>query len=50
MYGIINVNSRGMASMGIDSGQYESLLIPVIMTKLPQDLRMHVAHETDREG
>ena len=50
MYDKINVNSRGLASMGIDSVQYESLLIPVIMTKLPQDLHMHVAHETDREG
>ena len=49
MYNKINVNSRGLASMEIDSGQYGSFLIPVIMTKLPQDLRMHVAHETDRE-
>ena len=49
VYDKINVNSRGLASMGIDSGQYESLLIPVIMTKLLQDLHMHVAHETDRE-
>ena len=35
--------------MGIDSGQYGSLLIPVIMTKLPQDLRLRVARETDKE-
>ena len=49
VYNKINVNIRGLASMGIDSGQYGSLLIPVIMTKLPQDLRLHVARETDKE-
>ena len=35
--------------MGIDHGQYGSLLIPVTMTKLPKDLRLHVACETDKE-
>ena len=49
VYDKINVNIRGLASMGIDSGQYGSLLIPVIMTKLPQDLRLCVARETDKE-
>ena len=49
VYNKINVNSRGLASMGIDSGQYRCLLIPVIMTKLPQDLHLCVARETDKE-
>ena len=35
--------------MGINSGQYGSLLIPVIMTRLPQDLRLCVAREVDKE-
>ena len=35
--------------MGINSEQYGSLLIPIIMTKLPQDLRLRIARETDKE-
>ena len=35
--------------MGIGSGQYGSLLIPVIMTKLPQELCLRVACETDKK-
>ena len=49
VYDKINVNIRGLASMGIDYGQYGSLLIPVTMTKLPKDLRLYVACETDKE-
>lgn len=49
VYDKVNVNIRGLTSMGIDSGQYGSLLIPVIMTKLPHELRLLVACETDKE-
>ena len=49
VYDKINVNIRGLAAMGIESGQYGSLLIPVIMTKLPQELRLRFARETDKE-
>lgn len=35
--------------MGIGTEQYGSLLIPIIMTKLPQELRLHIAWETDRD-
>ena len=48
-YDKVNVNIRGLASMGVKSEQYSSLLIPIIMTKLPQDLCLRVAHETDKE-
>ena len=34
----VNVHIRGLASMGVASKDYGSLLIPVIMTKLPSDL------------
>ena len=39
----INVNIRGLALLGIKSEQYGSLLIPIIMTKLLQELRLHFA-------
>ena len=38
VYDKININIRGLASLGIKSEQYKSLLIPIIMTKLPQEL------------
>ena len=48
VYDKVNVNIRGLASMGVKE-QYGSLLIPIIMTKLPQDLRLRVTYETDKE-
>ena len=33
----------------IDSPQYSSLLIPIVMTKLPNDLHLLIDCETDRE-
>ena len=35
--------------MGICSEQYGSLLIPIITTKLPQELRLCIGHETEKE-
>ena len=35
--------------MGVASKDYGSLLIPVIMTKLPSDLRLRIARETQQE-
>ena len=49
VYDKVNVNIRGLASLGIRSDHYGSLLIPMIMTKLPQELRLRIARETDRE-
>ena len=44
-----NGNIRALAFSGICSDHYGSLLIPMIMTKLPQELRLRIAHETDLE-
>ena len=49
MYDKVNVNIRGLAFLGINSAQYGGLLIPIIMTKLPQELRLSIAHETDKD-
>lgn len=35
--------------MSITSEQYGTLLIPIIMTKLPQNLCLHIVYETDQE-
>ena len=45
----INVHVRGLHSLGMCSDQYGSLLIPVIMSKLPNDIRLRIARETTSE-
>ena len=38
IYGTINVNLSGLQVLGINSNQYGSLLIPVIMSRVPKDI------------
>ena len=38
----ISVHVRGLASLGIAAEQYGSLLIPVIMAKLPSEIRLQI--------
>ena len=49
MYDKISVNVRGLESLGVSSSQYGSLLIPVIMSKLPQEVQIQVARNTAQE-
>ena len=49
VYDKISVNVRGLESLGVGSNQYGSLLIPVIMSKLPQEVRIQVARNTAQE-
>ena len=46
----IMVHTRGLEALGVTSEQYGSLLIPVIMTKLPSETRLRIARETGREA
>ena len=49
VYDKINVNIRGLDSLRIKAEQYGSLLIPIIMTKLPPDLRLCFTCDTDKD-
>ena len=46
VYDRINVHISGLSTLGIESEQYGSLLIPVIITKLPDNIRLRIARET----
>ena len=46
VYDQICVHSRGLASLGVTSDQYGSLLIPVIMSKLPSEIRLQIARNS----
>ena len=45
----INVHVCGLASLGVASEQYGSLLIPIIMSKLPNEVRLRIAREAKEE-
>ena len=49
VYDKISVHIRGLASLGVSADQYGSLLIPVIMEKLPTDIRLHIARKATSE-
>ncbi|KAL9977060.1 hypothetical protein ACROYT_G014424 [Oculina patagonica] len=49
LYDKISVNIRGLEALGVKSDQYGSLLIPIIMAKLPAEIRVQVARNTSRD-
>ena len=50
VYDKISINEHGLESLGVSSSQYGSLLlIPVIMSKLLQEVRIQVARNTAQE-
>lgn len=49
VYDKISINIHGLESLGVNSNQYGSLLIPVIMSKMPPEIRVQIARNTSRE-
>ena len=49
LYDKISINVRGLESLGVTSQQYGSLLIPVIMAKIPTDVRVQIARKTTKD-
>ena len=49
VYDRISINIRGLESLGVSSNQYGSLLIPVIMSKMPPEIRVQIARNKARE-
>lgn len=46
VYDNISVHVRGLASLGVSSNEYGSLLIPVIMSKLPNEIRIQISRNS----
>ena len=40
------IHVRGLEVLGVNAQQYGSLLIPIMMTKLPVDIRLNIARKT----
>ena len=49
VYDKISIHVRGLASLGVSADQYGSLLIPIIMDKLPSDMKLQVARKATGE-
>ena len=49
VYDKISVSVRGLEALGVNSSQYGSLLIPIIMSKLPAGIRLQIARNTSEE-
>ena len=45
LYDHIEANILGLKSLGVDSKTYDSLLSPVLLNKLPQDIRLIASRE-----
>ena len=49
IYDRISVHVRGLASLGISTEQYGSVLIPVVMSQLPNEIRLEVVRNSTNE-
>jgi hypothetical protein len=50
IYDKISVHVRALASLGVSSDQYGSLLIPIILSKMPGDIRLQIACQTKKDA
>jgi len=41
------IHIRGLQALGVEAQQYGSLLVPVLFSKVPQELRLTISREFD---
>ena len=49
IYDTIMVHIRGLESLGVSSDNYGSLLIPVIISRMPEDIALQVTRQTSKD-
>ena len=49
VYNALEANIRSLKTLGIKSEQYGSLLVPVMLNKLPQELRLVISRKFERD-
>ena len=45
IYDQVEIHVRGLQAQGVDSAQYGTLLIPIMMAKIPEDLRLILSRQ-----
>ena len=46
----IEINIRGLNALGVESQSFGNLLVPIVMEKIPSELRLIVSHKFGSEG
>ena len=49
VYDKVHANFCGLEALGVHAEQYGSVLIPIVMLKLPPDVHLHIARVTTRD-
>ena len=49
VYDKVTIHVRGLESLGVTAEQYGSMLIPVVMSKLPTEIGVQIARLTSSE-
>ena len=49
LYDQMQVQIRGLESLGVTTDSYGQLLIPIIMSKLPNEIRLQISRNTNKE-
>ena len=49
VYDKVSIYVRGLENLGVTAEQYGSMLIPVVMSKLPTEIRVQIARLTSSE-
>ena len=50
LYDHIEINVRSLKSLCIDFAQYGTLLIPMVMTKIPEEIRLQITKKIGKEN
>ncbi|CAB3979174.1 PREDICTED: uncharacterized protein LOC107346460, partial [Paramuricea clavata] len=50
VYDSIEVHVRGLKTLGVESEQYGTLLVPIILSKVPEDLRLILSRQISTEN
>ena len=45
IYDQVEIHARGLQAQGVDSAQYGTLLIPIMMAKIPEDVRLILSRQ-----
>ena len=49
LYDHIEINVRSLKSLGIDFAQYGTQLIPMVMTNVPEEIRLQITKKSERK-
>ena len=49
VYDQINIHIRGLEALGVTADQYASLLVPIVMSRLPNQISLQIVRHTSQD-